>query len=162
MRMTDRRISRYIPVFGVIAVLVQAVTGSAPVAAQEAHRLPVPAFTIYPGQIVQDDMLVDAQISGLLPAGVIDTRAQLLGRVARRTLLSGQPVTKVAVGDARLIVNGARVPVIYQEGALTILTYATALQSGSAGETVSLRNLDSGRTISGVVQADGTVLVGAS
>ena len=68
----------------------------------------------------------------------------------------------MAVGDARLIVNGARVPVIYQEGALTILTYATALQSGSAGETVSVRNLDSGRTISGVVQADGTVLVGAS
>jgi len=143
-------------------VFLALAVGSWSAAAQETHHLPVPSLTIYPGQIVQDDMLVDAQVSGFLPAGVMDTRAQLVGRVARRTLLSGQPVTKAALGDAKIIVNGARVPVIYEDGGLTIVTYATALQSSAVGETVSVRNLDSGRTISGIVQADGTVRVGAS
>eukprot|EP01037_Dinobryon_pediforme_P007299 gene7299-7370_t len=119
--------------------------------AEELHHLPVPGMVIYPGQMLQDDMFVDAQIAGLLPVGAIDTRAQLLGRVARRTLLPGQPVTKAAIGEAKIIVNGARVPVVYQDGGLSIVTYATALQSSAVGETVSVRNLDSGRTISGVL-----------
>ena len=143
-------------------LLVLAGIGLCPAAAQEGHRLPVPAFTIYPGQVIQDDMLVDAQVSGLLPLGVIDMRAQVLGRIARRTLLAGQAITKIAVAEARLVVNGARVAVIYQDGGLSILTYATALQSGAAGDTISIRNIDSGRTISGIIQTDGSVLVGAS
>ena len=38
--------------------------------------------------------------------------------------------------------------------------FALSLQQGSIGETISLRNSDSGTTIRGVIQGDGTVRVG--
>ena len=42
---------------------------------------------------------------------------------------------------------------------LTIVTTGAALQDGEAGEVISVRNSDSGVTVSGAVQPDGTVRV---
>ena len=43
---------------------------------------------------------------------------------------------------------------------LTISATAVSLQPGAIGDIISLRNNDSGTTIRGVMQADGTVRVG--
>ena len=43
---------------------------------------------------------------------------------------------------------------------MTIIGIASALEAGSAGERVRARNLDSGVTIVGTVQPDGTLRVG--
>jgi flagella basal body P-ring formation protein FlgA len=59
------------------------------------------------------------------------------------------------------VANGAEVRLIYAEGGLLIVTSGMALQEGSAGDLIRVRNIDSGVTISGVVQPDGTVMVGA-
>jgi len=49
---------------------------------------------------------------------------------------------------------------IFEQDGLVIETYAAALQAGSAGDVISVRNIDSGMTISGTVQTDGSVRVG--
>ena len=64
-----------------------------------------------------------------------------------------------AVDNPRLVVNGAEVKLIYIDGGLTIVTVGSALQDGAAGDIVKVRNDDSGVTVSGVVQPDGTVRV---
>ncbi len=56
--------------------------------------------------------------------------------------------------------NGAKVRVVFEQDGLVIETYAAALQAGGVGEVISVRNLDSGLTISGTIQADGSVRVG--
>ena len=49
---------------------------------------------------------------------------------------------------------------IYIDGGLFITATGDALQDGVVGQTVKLRNEDSGVTVSGRVRADGAVQVG--
>jgi flagella basal body P-ring formation protein FlgA len=48
---------------------------------------------------------------------------------------------------------------MYREGGLTIVTSALALEPGSIGDTIKVRNEDSGLTVSGRIQPDGSVAV---
>jgi flagella basal body P-ring formation protein FlgA len=87
------------------------------------------------------------------------SRAELIGKAARRTLLPGAAISPAFVESPRAVANGASVRVIYQDGGLTIAASASAMQSGAVGDTVKLRSADSGLTISGVIQPDGSVRV---
>ena len=128
-----------------------------------AERRPVAAATIYPGEIIREPMIADADFpDALASAAYVTSHAQLIGKVARRTLLPGQAIPTNAVGEPKLVTIGAMVRVVYQEDGLTISTYASALQAGAAGDLVSLRNIESGLVVSGTVQPDGSVHVGTS
>ena len=48
---------------------------------------------------------------------------------------------------------------MYVDGGLTIVTTGSALMDGGIGDTVRIRNVDSGVVVTGRVQRDGTVLV---
>jgi flagellar basal body P-ring formation protein FlgA len=124
--------------------------------------LPVPSVTIYPGDIIKGDWIVDHDFGtgGPMRGAAIDSRNALVGKIARHTLLPGLPITINSVGEPRLIADGQKVRVVFEQDGLVIESYASALQAGGAGDIISIRNLDSGVTISGVVQSDGTVRVG--
>ena len=126
--------------------------------------LPVPAVVIYPGEIIRDNLLVDSALNlpAMVVGRVIDSRAALVGKVARQTLLPGKAIPTIAVNDPKVVLVGTQVRVIFQEGGLIITTYAQALQAGGVGEVIKLRNPESGLVLSGMVQADGTVRVGDS
>jgi flagella basal body P-ring formation protein FlgA len=49
--------------------------------------------------------------------------------------------------------------VVVEDGSLSIVTYASSLQSGSPGSLIQLRNLDTGVIIRGIVQSDGSVRI---
>jgi flagella basal body P-ring formation protein FlgA len=51
--------------------------------------------------------------------------------------------------------------VVFEHGGLTITTNALALQNGGLGDVVSMRNLDSGSVIKGMVASDGSVRLDA-
>lgn len=124
--------------------------------------LPVPRVTIYPGDVITEEMLSDRSFFGAEydGAGYAATRDQLIGRVARQTLLPHLPIAGTGVRDPHAVLQGQPAVVIFKSGPLTISSTALPLQAGAAGEVISLRNTDSGTTIRGVVQADGTVRVG--
>lgn len=130
-----------------------------PAAAQETN-LPSPQVVIYPGDVIRDDMLVD--IPG--PAGdgagpFVESRSLIVGKVARLTLLPGHAVPFASISNRRLVTNGAEVRLVYSDGGLLIMTTGAALQDGSIGDIVKVRNSDSGVTVSGAVQPDGSVNV---
>jgi flagella basal body P-ring formation protein FlgA len=130
--------------------------------AEDTKILPVPNMTIYPGDTIRESSLADRDFSaGPTPprGSVIETHNALVGKVARRTLLPGLPIPPNSVGEPRLVSNGEKVEIIFIDGGMTITTYGSALQAGGAGDVVSVRNLESGLTISGVVQPDGSVSV---
>lgn len=121
---------------------------------------PTPRVVIYPGDIIHEDLLTD------LPAGTAkgaesfaQTHAAVVGKMARRTLLPGAPIPMAGVDNPRLVTNGGEVQLVYVEGGLTIVTVGAAMQDGAAGDVIRVRNSDSGITISGAVQPDGTVRV---
>jgi flagella basal body P-ring formation protein FlgA len=128
--------------------------------AQEA-TVPTPRIVIYPGDIIQGDMLTDVPAADAQGGGgaVIQSRASLIGKMARRTLLPGYAIRAAAIDNPRAVVNGSEVRLIYAENGLTIVTTAAALQDGGIGDLIKVRNVDSGVTVSGVVQADGSVRV---
>ena len=121
--------------------------------------LPVPRATIYPGEVIVEDNLVERAFIArtVARATVFEGRDALLGKVARRTLLALQPIAINSVREPYLVNQGKAVLVVYETRGLTITSQATALENGSVGDEVSLRNNDSGLLIRGAVAADGTV-----
>jgi len=129
-----------------------------PVRAAELE-LPVPRLTIYPGDVIGDDLIMErAFIARTVARSTIhEAREALIGKVARRTLLPGQPIPINGVRDPYVVTQGKNALVVFEAGGLTITTNAMALQNGGIGDLVTLRNIDSGTIIKGTVAPDGTV-----
>jgi flagella basal body P-ring formation protein FlgA len=126
------------------------------------ERLPVPSVTIYPGDPITDAMIIEQHF---LPGtrqlySVIDARSALVGKVARRTLLPGRLIPTNAVSEPELVTRGSLTKAVFKDAGLTMTTVVLPLESGSLGQLVQVRNVDSKQVIAGTVQADGTVRVG--
>ncbi|MDJ0449459.1 flagellar basal body P-ring formation chaperone FlgA [Methylocystis sp. JR02] len=146
-----------------LAVVVAAAAGqfcAAPSLASETS-IPTPRVTIYPGDRFDDSVLDDmeAPLDAGARRGVVESRKDLVGKIARRTLLPGQPILTIAVDNPRLITIGTLVKIVFSEGGLTITALGMAMQAGAAGDLIRVRNQDSNLVVVGVVQPDGTVKV---
>lgn len=144
------------------ALLAAAVATVAPAGAAMAETLVVVANrVIYPGEVVTGDSIDEVPLRRTLrnPASVIYEPAQVTGKVARRTLLPGRMIPVNSVREPYLVEAGAPVRVVFEQGALVISTTGVPLQPGAAGDTIRLRNADSGIVFSGIVLEDGTVKV---
>lgn len=127
-----------------------------------AGEMPVPKVTIYPGDIITQDLLTVRRFSAsrLAKRPAYDRHEAIVGKVARRTLLPNQPIPINAIREPDAVKQGNRARVVFKTEGLLITGEAIALQSGSIGDVISLRNPDSGTTIRGTVLADGSVSVG--
>ncbi len=128
----------------------------------ETAMAPVPRMVVYPGDIIRDDMLMDVpmkEVQGGVLNSTIEARSGLVGKMARRTLLPGRAIMPIALNNPRAVINGAEVRLVYIDGGLTIAASASALQDGAVGDVIKVRNADSGLTVSGVIQSDGSVRV---
>ncbi|WP_072370992.1 flagellar basal body P-ring formation chaperone FlgA [Hyphomicrobium sp. NDB2Meth4] len=140
---------------------VVAIVGCASPLAAGQLQLPVPRVTIYPGQVIEQAMLVDRafRTNDDASSTQLPSRDGLVGKVAKQTLLPGQPIYNDSIRAPHSVTQGQAASVIFQSGALTITASGIALQSGGPGDTVSVRNTDSGRIIKGTIGADGAVHV---
>jgi flagellar basal body P-ring formation protein FlgA len=133
-----------------------------PTAVAQADTLPVPRVIIYPGDVVSPAMIDERP----LPVGsanlelVATSRAQVVGRIARRTLLPGQAITLNAVREPDAVKSGKPVTLVFRAGGLVMTSSAVAMQAGVVGDTISAQAQDSGAVVRGTVQADGTLRLG--
>jgi flagellar basal body P-ring formation protein FlgA len=127
------------------------------------ETLPVPAVTIYPGDTIAADMLGSATFPPGTAANfpIIASRNELVGKVARRTLLAGRLIARNTVGEPDLVQKGKIVPILYERGPLMITASVLALQSGALNDMIQVRNIDSGKVVVATVAADGSVRVDA-
>lgn len=133
---------------------------SSPVRAGEVE-LSVPLRTVYPGEsmssVPTELRLFELRADQMtLFARSVESIA---GRVARRTLLANQPIPLQAIEEPRVALVGRQVRLDYVEGGLQISTFGSVLQNGGVGDLISVRVLDGGRVVSGIVQKDGSVRV---
>jgi flagella basal body P-ring formation protein FlgA len=128
----------------------------------EDGYLPVPVVTIYTGDTITDALIEERQFPTAVRVrqAVVEGRAPLIGKIARRTLIAGKPIPINAVVEPMLVTRGVPAQAVFRSGGIFITTVALPVRSGSLGDYVQMRNMDSGQMIAGVVQADGTVLVG--
>lgn len=145
-----------------LLLLVCSVATGFVTSAQAAETVLVPGRVIYPGEMVTAEALKEVTLAeGKVPPAnvVIDVEA-LDGKVARRTLLPGRYIMSGSVRDAYVVEKGAAVEMTFVAGAMVIVAAAVTLESGAAGDLVKVRNIDTGKIISGIVLADGTIRVG--
>ncbi len=121
---------------------------------------PAPANTIYPGEIIRADMLRATAYPGGVSANVVLSQHEIVGKVARRTLLAGRPIVAEALSEPQALSNGALVQIVFHDSGVTIVAPGQALHAGSVGDAVRVRNVDSGVVVTGVIMRDGTVRVG--
>jgi flagella basal body P-ring formation protein FlgA len=157
---------RHVKLMGVAAmawVLLMLPSSIAPPARAAELELPVPRVTIYPGDVIGDEHLAERAFIAhtVARSTVYEARQAVLGKIARRTLLPGQPIPINGTRDAYVVAQGNMALVVFETAGLTITTNAMALQNGGIGDVVTLRNVDSGTIIKGTVASDGTVRLGA-
>ncbi|ADZ72308.1 flagellar basal body P-ring formation chaperone FlgA [Polymorphum gilvum] len=145
-----------------ICVFIAGMAASAALSGARAAGidLPVPRVTIHPGDEIGADLLIERRFPANTTRqfAIVTSPRDLVGMVARRTLLPGQPVPLGAVAPVMLVKRGEPARLVFKEGGLFIMTQVEALQSGGAGAVVRVRNVDSGVIVTGTVQADGSIL----
>jgi len=132
------------------------------VCAAELRALPVPSVTLYPGDAISGDTMVEKLFTvtnANLQSYVIDL-AQLEGKLARRTLVAGQPIALASIKERDTVQKGIAVPAVFQSNGVTITTFLMPLESGTAGAFIQARNIESGLTVQARVLADGRLSVG--
>jgi flagellar basal body P-ring formation protein FlgA len=139
----------------VLALGVSAASGA------QLVTLPVPTATIYPGSLIEAGQLSEHTfVQSQIGSGYVDTTIELVGKVARRTLLPDHPIPANAIDEVDLVTRGTSVQLVFQHAGLVITAYAAPLEDGSIGDLIRVRNIDSGAVVMGIVQPDGTVRVG--
>lgn len=154
----------------VLAAMAAALLGAVGAAAQSAAPtaeegwLPVPAVTIYAGDTITDAMIEERQFppAVLDRMAVIEGRGPLIGKIARRMLIAGKPIPVNAVTEPMLVTRGVPTQVVFRSGGVVITALAFPMRSGAMGDYIQMRNMDSGQIIAGIVQGDGTVLLGGA
>lgn len=90
-------------------------------------------------------------------------RDRAVGMQLRRPMRAGTPIRTADIAKPEFVTRDQSVTVIYQVPGIYLTTRGKAIESGAEGDTVSVLNLQTKRTLSGVVTARGQVTVqGAS
>jgi flagellar basal body P-ring formation protein FlgA len=121
----------------------------------------VPRAVIYPGDVITTEALVERKllVPPNNPAVFGERSEELLGKVARRTLLPGELIPGSAVRTQELIKQGKTYKLTYESPFVSIVGVGVPLQSGSAGEIINVRNPDTGLIIKARIRADQTLAV---
>jgi flagella basal body P-ring formation protein FlgA len=87
------------------------------------------------------------------------TSSEVIGKVMRRTLSPGDPLTRDSVANPLLIHTGETVRVRLQRGPIALSSMAKAEQDGRLGEIIRIRNLDFARSLKATVVGRGEVRI---
>lgn len=142
-----------------LALALSAVAASTGVDAKEALAI-VSRVTIYPGEIVRETMVSEAIVDIPEAGDFVTDRGNAVGKIAKRTLFPGKPISALSLDERYTIANGSLVQLIYEKPGISIVASGLALQSAREGEAIRARNVESGLAVTGVVSKSGRVVVG--
>jgi flagella basal body P-ring formation protein FlgA len=77
----------------------------------------------------------------------------------KRPVGTGQPLTRAVIEPLPMVEQGAKVTLVYTGANVSLSIVAEALEDGGHGQTISVRNTASGRTVRAVVVDSGMVAV---
>ena len=106
-------------------------------------------------------LAADVTLVSDLIAGAADHPDLAIGMEARVAIYAGRPIFPKDLGPPALVTRNQIVSVHYIAGGLTILAEGRMLDRGGYGDIVRVMNLSSRTTVTGRVEADGTIRVSA-
>ncbi len=127
------------------------------------QKVPVLSHNIGKGEkITQDDIELKATEISQIPGGSITEVNNIIGKTATHGLNKGKMVSGEDIRDPITISKNSTVSAIFRTESIEIKALAVALEDGSAGDIIRLKNFDSGKVFKAIVQDDGSVLIGTS
>ncbi|WP_204112705.1 flagellar basal body P-ring formation chaperone FlgA [Shimia biformata] len=123
---------------------------------------PALAETVVANTVIRAGTLITPAMVRLDPAtvpGTLNATELAVGLETRVAIYPGRPVLPGDLGPPALVVRNQIVPLIYARGGLSIQTEGRSLARAGAGERVRVMNLSSRTTVTGLVQADGSIHV---
>lgn len=119
-------------------------------------------LTIYPGDEISESMLVTKTIDRAhVPLGMVEAASAAVGKVARRTLVRGQFIPASALRQKQDVVQGRQYKLVFRDAHLAIAASGIALQSAAVGDTINVRNADTGVVVRARIAADRVLVVEA-
>jgi flagella basal body P-ring formation protein FlgA len=112
------------------------------------------------GDVIDADTAALAERDVLrLGYGHLDDPARCAGSRVLRPIAEGAAIAPTAIAAPLLVERGATVTLLARGHAIDVRATGIAVEDGSAGERVRVRNASSGRTVDGIVDGPGLVLV---
>lgn len=126
----------------------------------ELVKIPVLTRRMHAGEIIgRDDIQTQLLRAEQLGQNAVTGADQLVGKSARRALLAGKALNAADLKDPQLVSRNSMVVMTYRTANLVITAHGKARESGTAGETVRVRNANSGKTVEAIVVGPDTVMV---
>lgn len=136
------------------AALAALFLAAGPIDAAEAEIV-VPRDNIRVGVVIEPEHVMI--VAGQARPGEIALPEEAIGLEARATLYRGRPIRAEQLGAPIIVERNSFVTLEFRRGALLLSTEARALDNGGVGDRIRVMNLDSRRTVFGVVTAPGVV-----
>ena len=116
--------------------------------------------TIERGGILRDsDVLMDRRPRAEISRDVITRREQAISFAARNSLQPGRPLRLVDLTKPDLVQRNETVTLVYEVPGIVLTVRGKAADGGAEGDTISVLNEQSKRTVQGTIIGPGRVLV---
>lgn len=126
----------------------------------ETVEVVVTARAVGRGETVRDsDVLVERRPRDDVAADTVNSLTAVLGQAARRSLRAGQTLRPADLMKPDLVARNDMVTIVFEVPGITLTARGKALGPGAEGDTVSVLNPQSKRTLQAVVKAPGVVVV---
>lgn len=123
----------------------------------------VPAAAIKRGMTITEDDLKMVRLPRSRVSSKVHTEmTDVVGMAAKKQLQPGRPIMHSDVEPPKLVKRNGMVTIVYRTNGMVLKTMGRALDDGARGETVSIQNIQSKRTVEAEVMATGTVTVSTS
>jgi flagellar basal body P-ring formation protein FlgA len=128
--------------------------------AMETIETAVPTRALARGDVVKaSDFSIERRPKSEFVSEPPAQPAEITGYAARRAVRAGQPLRAADLMKAEIVQRNDTVTLHYEVPGIILSMRGKALDSGAEGDTVSVLNVQSKRTIQGVVTAPGHVTV---
>lgn len=132
------------------------------VTGQLVEMMPVAVLnrSINRGEMVQSsDVSIEKRPRESAPNDAIVDLNQIMGFIARRTIMAGSPIKQGDLIRPDVVARGDTVTIIFEGRGLMITARGKALEAGGVGAVIGVQNLQSKRTIQATIAGAGKVIV---
>lgn len=133
-----------------------------PVQVQQRTAVAVLTQPVTAGQPVTAAMVqLQSRDVAALSSSYFSDAGVIIGSVARRSLAAGSVLSPADITAAPTVRRGQSVTIEYKSSVLQVSAAGLALNDAAPGQSVRVENSSSHRIVSGIVGADGRVMIGS-
>lgn len=108
------------------------------------------------------DLVVERRPKSEVPADAISDVAEAAGMAARQALRAGPPLRRADLAKPEIVKRDEAVTLIYEVPGITLTVRGKAIDGGAEGDVINVLNIQSKRTVQGVVSGPSRVTIAAA